>query len=85
MISKTLEKGLEENKTLTESSTDVCQYLTLYVQFCAPDDGQRNRLKHVEQFIEMDRSRKRCILLDYFRENKNGFTRSRRICSSSLC
>ena len=41
----------------------VCQYLTLYVQFCAPDDGRRNRLKSVEQFIEINRSRKRCILM----------------------
>jgi hypothetical protein len=30
---------------------------------CAPDDGRRNRLKHVGQFIEINRSRKRCILL----------------------
>jgi len=29
------------------------------VQFCAPDDGRRNRLKHVEQFIEINRLRKR--------------------------
>jgi len=35
----------------------------LYVQFCAPADGRRNRLKHVEQFIEINRSRKRCVLL----------------------
>jgi hypothetical protein len=35
------------------------QYLKLYVQFW----GRRNRLKHVEQFIEINRSRKRCILL----------------------
>ena len=35
----------------------------LYVQFCAPDDGRRNRLKHVEQIIEINRSRKHCILL----------------------
>ena len=41
----------------------VWQYLTLYIQFCAPDDWRRNRLKHVEQFIEINRSRKRCILL----------------------
>jgi hypothetical protein len=41
----------------------VWQYLTLYVQFCAPDAGRRNRLKHVEQFIEINISRKRCILL----------------------
>jgi len=38
-------------------------YLMLCVQFCAPDDGRRNRLKHVEQFIEINRSRKCCILL----------------------
>jgi len=25
------------------------QYLTLYVQFWAPDDGRKNRLKHVER------------------------------------
>jgi hypothetical protein len=37
--------------------------LTLYVQFYAPDDGRSNRLKHVEQFIEINRWRKRCILL----------------------
>jgi hypothetical protein len=41
----------------------VWQYLALYVQFCAPDDGRRNRLKHAEQFIEINRSRRRCILL----------------------
>jgi len=45
------------------SSIVYRQYLTLYVQFCAPDDGRRNRLKHVEQFIEINRSGKRCILL----------------------
>jgi hypothetical protein len=41
----------------------VWQFLTLYVQFCAPDDGRRNVLKHVEQFTEINRLRKRCILL----------------------
>jgi hypothetical protein len=44
----------------------VWQYLTLYVQFCAPDDGLTNRLKHVQQFIEINRSIKRCILLVVF-------------------
>jgi len=48
---------------LRSAAVMVWQYLTLYVQFCAPDDGQRNRLKHVEQFIEINRLRKRCILL----------------------
>jgi hypothetical protein len=33
------------------------------VQFCAPDDGRGNRLKHIEQFIEINRSRKCCSLL----------------------
>ena len=45
----------------------VWQYLTLYVQFCALDNGRRNRLKHVEQIIEINRSRKRCIFWLYFR------------------
>jgi hypothetical protein len=27
------------------------------VQICAPDDGRRNRLKHVEQFVEINKSR----------------------------
>ena len=30
------------------SSNNGSQYLKLYVQLCAPDDGRRNRLKHVE-------------------------------------
>jgi len=34
----------------TIAAVSVWQYLTLYAQFCAPDDGRRNRLKHVEQF-----------------------------------
>jgi len=46
----------------------VWQYLMMYVQFCAPDDGRRNRLRHVEQFIQINRSRKRCILLVVFRD-----------------
>jgi len=32
-------------------------------QFCAPDDWRRKRLKNVEKFIEINRSRKCCILL----------------------
>jgi hypothetical protein len=36
----------------------VWQYLTLYVRFCAPGGGWRNRLKRVEQFIEIHRLRK---------------------------
>jgi hypothetical protein len=34
----------------------VWQYLTLYVQFCAPDDGRRNVLKHAKQFVEINKS-----------------------------
>ena len=30
---------------------------------CDLDDGRKNRLKHAEQFIEINRSGKRCILL----------------------
>ena len=37
------------------------QYCCL-LQFCAPDDGRRSHPKHVKQFIEINRSRKRCIL-----------------------
>ena len=51
------------SKITAEAAVLVWQYLTLYVQFCAPDDGRRYHLKHVEQFIEINRSRKRCILL----------------------
>jgi len=41
----------------------VWQCLMLYVQFCAPEDRWRNCLKHVEQFIEINRSRKRILLV----------------------
>jgi hypothetical protein len=44
------------------NSMDFYQYLMLCVQFCAPDDGRRNRGERVEQFTEINRSRKRCIL-----------------------
>ena len=27
----------------------------LYIQFLAPDDGRRNRLKHVENFTEINK------------------------------
>ena len=30
-------------------------YLTLYVQFWAPDDGRKNRLKHVERLTEINK------------------------------
>ena len=28
--------------------------LTLYVQFCAPDDGRKNRLKHIERLTKIN-------------------------------
>ena len=31
------------------------QYLTLYVQFWTPDDGRKNRLKHVERLTEINK------------------------------
>jgi len=34
------------------------QYLTLYVQFWAPDDGRKTRLKHVERLAEINKFRK---------------------------
>jgi len=33
------------------------KYLTLYVQFRAPDDGRKNRLKHVEHLTEINKLR----------------------------
>ena len=33
------------------------RYLTLYVQFWAPDDGWKNRLKHLERFTEINKLR----------------------------
>jgi hypothetical protein len=46
----------------------VWQYLTLYVQFCASDNGRKNLIKHVEQFIEIIRSRKVASFWLYFRD-----------------
>jgi hypothetical protein len=35
--------------SVAASSSIGGQYLKLYVQLCAPDDGRKNRLKHVER------------------------------------
>ena len=43
------------SSTLAASSSIGCQYLKLYIQFWAPDDGRRNRLKHIEHFTEINR------------------------------
>jgi hypothetical protein len=37
------------SSTVAASSSIGWQYLKLYVQLCASDDVQRNRLKHVER------------------------------------
>jgi len=43
-------------------------YLTLYVQFRAPDDGKKTRLKHVERPTEINKFEKRCSLLVVLRK-----------------
>jgi hypothetical protein len=37
------------SSTVAANSSFGWQYLKLYIQLCAPDDGRRNRLKHVER------------------------------------
>ena len=37
------------SSTVAASSSIDWQYLKLYVQLCAPDDGRRNRLKPAER------------------------------------
>jgi len=44
-ISSTIAAGSSTGLTITDAVCTVC----------APDDGQRNRLKHVEKFIEINR------------------------------
>ena len=41
--------GCAISSTVAASSSIGWQYLKLYVQLCAPDDGRRNRLKHVQR------------------------------------
>ena len=41
--------------TVAGSSKDLTKYRMLYTQFWAPDDGRRNRLKHVEHFTEINK------------------------------
>jgi hypothetical protein len=36
------------SSTVAASSSIGLQYLKLYVQLCASDDGRRNRLQHIE-------------------------------------
>ena len=37
------------------SSKGLKKYLMLYIQLWTPDDGRRNRLKHVENFTEINK------------------------------
>jgi len=39
------------------SSKGLTKYPMLYIQFWAPDDGRRNRLKYVERFTEINKLR----------------------------
>jgi len=66
-----LPAAIEDEMELRSISSSIAavlvwQYLTLYTQFCAPDDGRRNRPKHVEKFIEINRSRKHASCWLYF-------------------
>ena len=38
-----------------EVEPSLTKYPILYIQFWAPDDGRRNRLKHVEHFTEINK------------------------------
>jgi hypothetical protein len=44
---------------------DIC--VLLYVQFCTPDDGRKDRPKHVECFARINNLRNRCIFWFYYR------------------
>ena len=54
------------SSTIAASSIIGSQYLMLHVQFCAPDDGRRNRSKHVEHFVEINKSRNTASCCLYF-------------------
>ena len=43
--------------TVAGSSKGLTKYPMLYIQFWAPDDGRRNRLKYVERFTEINKLR----------------------------
>ena len=48
-------KGLTKYPMLYISSKGLTKYPMLYIQFWAPDDGRRNRLKHVAHFAEINK------------------------------
>ena len=41
--------------TVAGNSKRLTNYPMVYIQFWAPDDGRRNRLKHVEHFTEINK------------------------------
>jgi hypothetical protein len=43
-------EGTANSPTLAVAASDLDIYQMLCVQFWAPDDGRRNRLKHVENW-----------------------------------
>ena len=45
----------QELKTVYTASGTLSKCPMLYIQFWAPDDGRRNRLKHVENFTEINK------------------------------
>ena len=55
------------------SSSIGWQYLKLYVQFSAPEDGQRNRLKHEDHLAEVNRTENSCIFLVVLWEHMSCF------------
>jgi hypothetical protein len=46
--------GINSSTTVAGSSKGLTKYPMLYLQFWAPDDGRRNRLKHVYHFTEIN-------------------------------
>ena len=49
-----------------------------YVQFCAPDDGRENSLKHVErltEIIKFDKRRKLLVLLGHYISDPQSYER----------
>ena len=49
LLAATVEEMALQSRLFHSSSRIGWQYLKLYIQLCAPDDGRRNRLKHVER------------------------------------
>jgi hypothetical protein len=49
LLAATMEEMASISSMVAANSSIGWQYLKLYVWLCAPDDGQRNSLKHVER------------------------------------